>query len=305
MNRIVKKTFENIPCLEVLFRHVFFHSKKRVKKFNKKHKKTPKVFDAQFVERFLKDNLREGDIVIAHTRMSALKLFGYNPNTIIELILKIIGPSGTLFIPAMPYYEELFKEKTFKCTFDDVLAYDSEKTPSWTGVVGNVFINDFSARRSLMPYCSLAGKGPFVAKAFSNELDDDYIFSVNSPWHKLMEANAKIIFLGAEAYDSITEAHVVEDSCPDFKINGWHFLVKFKINKNIEKEYWIRKPFWNKYLTEFYNIKQLKKNGIISLRVKHNVELSCISSFKSLYDYYCKNITKNTLFRIPKKYLKG
>ena len=304
MNRILKTSFELIPLLEVVARHIYLLSKNKKRKFIKKQ--IDCLSKKMDVENFLASNLKKGDIVIVHTRMSDLKKFGYTPKSIIESVMKYIGPLGTLFIPNMPFYDELASIKDFNGAYKGIIKYNKTTTPSWTGVVGKTFVEDFGAIRSNAPYCSLSGVGPFAKTAFKDELTSNYIFSKESSWFKIMNNGGKILFLGAEAYDSITESHLVEDSFEGFHVKDWYMKVNFLINEKEEKVFYIRKPYWNRYLTEFYNIRQLKKHNLISSNAINGVEFSCVSSFSDLFDYYCKEseMNRSTLFKIPHKHVK-
>ena len=303
MNLLIAKTFEAFPCVEVMIRKLFAHSSKRIKKFSKK----PAVSlssQKQSVMSFLESHLSPGDVVIVHTRMSALKRFGFTPKELLDVLLRILGPEGSLFMPNMPSYDGIAKLKGFWDKCSDPQEYYVASTKSWTGVIGDTFVSTFGARRSAVPYCSLAGFGPFVDEAFREELDSDSIFDKKSPWFKLQEVDAKILFLGAEAYDSITESHLVEDASGFFPFEDWCMEVPFILEGSIQKRFFIRKPFWNQYLTEFYNIKRLRKKKIIDEEKIGGVDFSCISSYKNLYSFYCEEARagKSPLFRIPKRY---
>lgn len=307
MNSIVKKTFEIFPSLEVLFRHLYLKSKKKIQKVKKNNSvKQKEIYSDKNIQQFLRKYLKEGDIVIVHTRMSALKKFDLTPEKLIELIKQNVGEKGTIFMPVMPFYNEIASKKEFDVTVEEVIHYNKDYTKSWTGIVGNVFVDKFGALKSNVPYCTLAGLGPFVAEAFSEELESDKIFDKQSPWYKIMKNGGKVLFLGAEAYDSITESHLVEDSFDGFYVDKWHLKADFLINENIAKTFYIRKPFWNRYLTEFSNIKKMKKAKIIFTEFINNTEFSCVPSFEKLYSFYCECALKKTnpIFRIPNKYKK-
>ena len=307
MNAAIKKIFAYFPRTELFARKIYFGSNKRIKKFKKKNNFQAKSSYKKKVISFLEHSIEDGDVIIVHSRMSALKSLGFSLDELVSLLIRIVGPNGSIFIPNMPYYEDFAELKGIDDICDKTLIYSQNQTPSWTGVLGDTFVKKNHAFRSRSPLCSLAGLGPCVREVFSEELDDDFVFGIKSPWFKLMQIDAKILFLGAEAYDSITEAHLVEDSFSKFPYNKWHTKVHFKINDSLDKYLFVRKPFWNKYLTEFYNIRMLKKNGIIHCNSIQGFEFSCIPSYKRLYDYYCKCSlnNRNTLFRVPKKYLKG
>ena len=308
MNKFVSFLFSYIPYLEVLSRHFLLKKKNRIKKFKKIDKQTSRL-DKNLLFSFLDSNLNYGDVVIMHTRMSYLKRFGISPHELIDYVLSTIGDKGTLFVPNMPFYESLANQKSFIFTFNETLIYDKVATKSWTGIVGDVFIKDFKAKRSNSPYCSLAGLGPFVDEAFSEELSDGLVFGPKSSWYKIMTKKAKILFLGAEVYDSITEAHLIEDNNQIFNNNGWRVPIKFYIQHlNSECTINIRKNYWNRYLSEFYNIRLLKKADLIKTEKVDGVELSCISDFSDLFSFYTKNIKNNKMplfMGIPKKYLKS
>ena len=84
---------------------------------------------------------------------------GENLNKIfLDIIKKIIGPKGNIFVPTYSYSFSGFEEKT----------YDLKNTKAKIGPFPNYFLKQKGVIRSIDPMMSMAGIGPKVKKLFYN-----------------------------------------------------------------------------------------------------------------------------------------
>jgi len=132
--------------------------------------------------------LKKGDVIGVHSSLSS---FGYvegGADAVIDALVEIVGDEGTIVMPTYSTNRKDIKrtrrEVDLGVTWkSEILPYDPEKTPCWTGRIPETFRKRKGAVRSLDPTHSLAALGP---KA--NELVQD--------WEKLLKADGYILLLG-------------------------------------------------------------------------------------------------------------
>lgn len=254
--------------------------------------------------------IQKGDILIVHSSMSKLRQFGLSPIEVIHMVEDAVGPNGTLVIPTMPAYHEKNVWPRFAEPPSEELTYDVQRTTSWTGIITNLFLKEPGVIRSEFPYCSLAAKGPLAKEMFANELNDDLVFGPKSAWKFLSDHHAKVLFLGADAYHSITEIHLCEDllGC-EWPVKDWYkkqpFLIKRSDGSTICFEARLRKMFWSQYLCELSCIKELKDNEILFEKKLGDCPLAFIPDMNKLTSFSMDAARRNhlLLFRIPRRYL--
>lgn len=132
--------------------------------------------------------LGPGDIVVAH---SALRSFGWvegGEDTVIDALLAVLGPAGTLFMPALSYgdYGPDHPPPPF----------DPRTTPGIVGRIPERFRQRPGVRRSLHPTHSVAALG-----ARAEELLRDHDLSPTpcgpaSPWGRIARSGGSILMLG-------------------------------------------------------------------------------------------------------------
>lgn len=314
----LEKIWEKHPYCEVLVRWFFrrfaaLFPKGKCPKKRKKHPSSSSLeqtpHDFLFREYLNEVGICKGDIVIVHSSMSRLKIFGIGPDEIIRILLDQIGPSGTLVMPVMPVYDEKENWPHFHEKQKMVLTYDVQNTLSWTGIITSKFLKIPGVIRSSFPYCSLAAIGPKSQELFSEELKSDLVFGPYSSWKKLSDAHAKVLFLGADAFHSITEIHLCEDLLgDDWPIKEWYkeqmFNLVFPDGSSRMFGVRIRKQFWSQYLCEVNCVWVLEQNHLLQKKQILDCPFAFIPDMKKLTDFEIeKTLQKRLLlFRIPHRY---
>jgi len=151
--------------------------------------------------------VKSGDLVLFH---SSLKSMGYvdgGPQTVIDAFLEQVGPDGTVVVPT-------FVSQSFFVAYD---IWNKHTTPSEVGLITEVFRTMPGALRSDQATHSVAAYGKLAHELTKDHSSygprvgcyGDYAFSYGSPWQKLYEHNAKMVFVGVTTLYG-TMRHLVE-----------------------------------------------------------------------------------------------
>ncbi len=175
------------------------------------------------------DGLRElglaaGDTVVVHSSLSSFGEVEGGAETVVDALLEVLGPQGTLVVPTFNFEPGVF---------------DAEETPSIVGKITEAVRRRPEAIRSLHPTHSVAAIGP-LAEAITEGHEKVDAFGRGSALFKALQAKAKILQLGV-THTTNSMIHVAEE------IIGVPYLdrqrqvgVKTPRGKVVRK--WIRRP---------------------------------------------------------------
>ena len=173
----------------------------------------------------LKDlGLRAGDAVVVHSSLSSFGRVEGGAQTVVDALLEVIGPKGTLAVPTFSFEPDVF---------------DPEQTPSTVGKIAETVRKLPGAIRSKHPTHSVAAIGP-LARVITEGHENTDPFGRGSALFKLLQANGKVLQLGVDQ-TTCSMVHVAEE------IVGLPFLdrrrcvgVRMPDGKVIRK--WVRRP---------------------------------------------------------------
>ncbi|HRU04834.1 MAG TPA: AAC(3) family N-acetyltransferase [Candidatus Brocadiia bacterium] len=140
----------------------------------------------------VKLGLKAGDIVVLHSALSSLGRVQGGAKAVVDALLDVIGPQGTLLAPSA----------------GPGRPYDFRKTPSSLGAITEEIRLRKNAVRSLSPCMPAVAIGP-RAREFTaphHTLECPYI---GSPWHLAAQAGGYVLLLGVDQ-DRNTTLHVAE-----------------------------------------------------------------------------------------------
>ncbi len=310
----MKFILERWPWLEVQVRKCsakLSFLKSIYKALRKKKKqdtgKQEQVAGKELVDYLKSLGIKKGDILIVHSSYRPLKCFGMKPNEIIEMLKEIIGSEGTLVMPSFALFPEEISG-TFDETSHKQFIYDVNSSEAWTGIITDLFWREEDVVRSHYPDNPLAAWGKYSTEMFAEEEEGDLALGPNSAWKFCAEHNAKVLFLGVPALDSITEIHLPEDNLDkDWPVKGWFKERHYKIvdgEKETERNTRIRKQFWSKYATEFRCSYVLRKQGVLKEELFHNVAISYIPDLKVFEEFITQRALQGDLliYKVPSKY---
>jgi aminoglycoside 3-N-acetyltransferase len=140
----------------------------------------------------LKEQLRaigvgEGMDLMMHSSLKRVGKVEGGADTIIDALLEILGPEGTLMMSTVSGAVTPLQP-----------VFHSRYTPSSVGALSNVFRMREGVVRSLHPVHSLAAFGPKAEFYTEGHLDCATPWSPDSPYGKLLRNGAKILFYGVD-----------------------------------------------------------------------------------------------------------
>lgn len=315
---IVSKLYERIaltsPYVEVMMRKLYWKNVKHLKRFRpynalakKKRINRPKV-DFTEIENYLRtQGIGEGSLLIVHSSYDNLLGTGLSPEEIVERLLQLIGPTGTLAMPAMRKYKEEPEgyDRLTVSTDNLVCTYKPRKTMVKTGWLPLVMVHRSDSVVSRHPLDTMVAIGPLAKAMMEHNLDGDYPAShgSGSSWKFCYDHNAKIIGLGVNLnhYNSIF--HVNEEAFDDWYIRDedWYRLRKFHIiDGDFDKVVTVRerKPEWGMLrFAELNASKDMAKHHLITHYTISDIDIYTEDA-KEIVNHSRKNLEKKINFYI-------
>jgi aminoglycoside N3'-acetyltransferase len=130
------------------------------------------------------------------------------PSEVIDLLRDLIGPEGTLAMPAFPIDQDASK------------LFMVDRAPVYTGLLCEVFRRVPGVQRSIHLTSSVCAIGPNADFLIRDHHHTDMTWGKDSPFCRLMDVDARMIGLGA-TFNFMTPLHAVEcllyDEVPFFK----------------------------------------------------------------------------------------
>lgn len=158
--------------------------------------------------------LIQGDMVMVHAAMRRVGPLIGGPDTLIEALRGVIGPSGTLVVSTdweAPYLNLLDDDGRVPEEWrEHIPPYDPARSRAMreNGVLAEYVRTTPGARRSANPNCSVAAIGA-QADWLTADQSLDYGYGPKSPLAKLIEAGGRVLLIGAPP-NSITLLHHAE-----------------------------------------------------------------------------------------------
>jgi len=159
---------------------------------------SPGVTRSMIVEALRGIGVNQGDILAVHSSLSSFGFVEGGAKTIISALKDALTPSGTLMMPTHTYSFPMWEKPP----------YDKSLSCSLVGKVTDVFWRMPRVLRSAHPTHSVAAWGRLAEHLTSDTLNSPPV-GIGSPWHRLLEANGRILMLGA-GMNACTLLHLCE-----------------------------------------------------------------------------------------------
>jgi aminoglycoside 3-N-acetyltransferase len=171
-------------------------------------------------EQFAACGLQQGQMVIVHSALSRLGYVIGGPVAVIQALLRVVGPQGTIVMPTQTwknldpgrgvYHAENIPESWWSAIREHLPAYDPAITPSvGMGVIAETLRTWPGAKRSLHPVRSFAAVGRHAAFLVADHALEDP-FGETSPLGKLYASDGFILLIGVD-HHSNTSLHLAEE----------------------------------------------------------------------------------------------
>jgi aminoglycoside 3-N-acetyltransferase len=167
--------------------------------------------------------IRSGDSLLVHSSLSRLGDVEGGPDAVIDALLDVLGPNGTLLMPVYPVVGDRM------AYIDSNPLFDPRRSPSSMGKLTNVFWQRPGVLRSLHPTHSVAAYGANAASLVSDHEKSPSPVGPSSPFYKLVDLDGRVLHLGSPFW-AATSFHVVEERVS-------HFPVKVYLDKHVPMRY--------------------------------------------------------------------
>lgn len=147
--------------------------------------------------------VRPRGVLLVHSSLKSLGRVLGGPQAVVAASQDVLTSDGTLVMPTLSYVE----------IGENRLRFDVRHTRSCTGLVTEVFRTMPGVRRSLHPTHSLAAWGRLRDRIVEGHELCSSPGPLGSPWHRLYELGAQILFLGCSLAVN-TMLHCVEEWAP-------------------------------------------------------------------------------------------
>lgn len=315
---IVGKIYERFalisPRLEVMMRKLYWKNVKILKRFRpynppskKEQLDMPKVDFAEIEDYLRSQGIGEGCLLVVHSSYDHLVGTGLSPEEIVDRLLNLVGPSGTLAMPAMRKYkgEPEGYDRLTVSTDDLVCTYKPRKTMVKTGWLPLAMVQRKDSVVSRHPLDTMVAIGPMAEAMMEHNLDgvNPASHGPGSSWKFCYDHCAKVIGLGVNLnhYNSI--CHVNEEAFGDwkFKDEDWYRLRKFHIiDGDFDEIVTVRerKPEWGMVrLAELNAQRDTDKHNLVTYHNIGGIDLY-VEDAQVLINHFRKNIKNKKSFYI-------
>ncbi len=155
--------------------------------------------------------IRTGDTVLVHSALSRIGYLEEGPKTMVDALLKAVGPEGHVLMPTSPnhVYQLNYIQNTPN--------FDVRNSPSKTGKITEYFRTLPQAKRSIHPTEPVSVIGPNADYFIAGHFKALTPYTKESPFYKVGAAKGKILYIGVTLDMAGTSLHTLEDAVPDFK----------------------------------------------------------------------------------------
>ena len=164
------------------------------------------TFDsAELIQVLKQHGIQEGDVLFYQGSFNDLYTFAGSAKDLIDVLVKTVGSTGTLLMPA---YTDISNLK-------EPYLFDPTHEPTYTGMVNEIFRRIPGVTRSLHPRHSICGTGPLAKQLLIDHEKCTRADGVDSPFDKIRQLpNAHILTLGLPP-GYLSFLHWIEDFEPE------------------------------------------------------------------------------------------
>ena len=160
-----------------------------------------------------------GDMILMHSSFKSLGPVKGGAAVFFEAFLELLGPEGTLILPALSFSEVTREQRVF----------DRQSTPSCVGYLTNFFRTQVpGVVRSLHGTHSCCAVGKYARELIDGHERDATPVGEHSPFAKLPKYGGKILMLGCGTRCN-TSMHGVEETVTPMRFINWEEPVEYEL----------------------------------------------------------------------------
>ena len=158
---------------------------------------------AEVQKAYLELGVRAGDCVMLHSGFGRDTGFTGTVDAFTDAILDALGEDGTFVMPSLAYRGAALDY------LSNLELFDVRKTPSMMGLVSEFFRRRDNVLRSLNPMHPVVAIGARAEWLVSGHEDAVYSCGPDTPWSRLLEVDAKVLFFDT-SFAAFTFFHHIE-----------------------------------------------------------------------------------------------
>ena len=155
----------------------------------------PTLDHNQLCEALRQLGVRPGGILLVHGSLSSIGHVEGGPDTVIEALLEVLTPEGTLLVPT--HHQR------------DGSPFDVENTPSALGLISETFRRRPGVIRSRHPFHPVAACGPKAAEMLRDHHRSPIPDGLDTPYGRLIAQRGQVLLLGCDL-NTLTLLHAIE-----------------------------------------------------------------------------------------------
>ena len=159
---------------------------------------------AEFRERLRGLGVRSGDVLCVHSSFDQFLGFRGNVGEVLQALKDSVGPEGGILMPTQPFTSTAIEyARTHPVT-------DLARAPSLMGIMTELLRRTKGAVRSINPTHPVAAWGDKGVRLVGNDWEAGTPCGQGTAYHRLLEADGKILMLGT-GVQPMTFYHCVEE----------------------------------------------------------------------------------------------
>jgi len=191
-----------------------------------------KIGKRQIIKSLKELGIKQGDVILLHSSLSRIGNVKGGAETVIDAFLDVLGPEGTLIMPA------LFWKTSIEETINELGTFNPKTTPVTIGIIPETFRKREGVLRSIHPTHSVIAYGAKAKYITENHENCSTNFGVGTPWFKVKEVGGKIMGLGI-SMGPVTFYHVLEDVVENYPLDVYldkKYKVEVITNNGVRRE---------------------------------------------------------------------
>jgi aminoglycoside 3-N-acetyltransferase len=153
----------------------------------------------------------DGQDLMVHSSLSKIGLVDNGAVAVVDALLRAVGKTGTLLMPAYPMKGTMLE------TMKEGSTFDLSRTPSTMGKLTEILRLKPGAMRSAHPTHSVVAFGARAATYVKSHHKSKIPFGPQSPFWKLAENGGAILCLGT-GIGKVTSHHVIENTIDPYPL---------------------------------------------------------------------------------------
>lgn len=197
------------------------------------HKIEPQAINTlpSLVRDLVELGVRPRTIVMVHSSLRQVGWTVGGPVTVIRALLEVLGPEGTLVMPAespqmsdpADWNDDRVRPEWHDIIREHLPVFDPQTTPTTMGAIAEAFRTYPGTRRSNHPLVSVCANG-FRAEQITSEHSLRFCEGRGTPFEKLYDLDAQTLLLGV-GFNRCSSLHYAESLVPNRRTSPSRFPV--------------------------------------------------------------------------------